>query len=557
MSASTRAMRPIRSQQALGSEPAMVEGLPAPVISEWRTQQFLYDQYWQWMDGAVWDQVDQFYVKQKGKEPPLLFPVQLNPLYTAAIIHRNALFGEVSDSGGPMVKTIAIPKKTIGEEMVSDEARNNAEFVTDLLEQLWYQSNGRASMLDAGFVVQTLGGCVWKVSYEPNNELLDAGLPVAFRNIEPEFFLPVYSRSDRWNLLEARIGRRISKIEAKEIYGVTINEDEGIYMERWTRQNVYITIDGVGAVKKISLPGAEAEIPFSAKHDYGFVPVVYIPHEIVGQFYGVPIVNQLGNLLKELNGRIADVGDAVRNSIDRMYILTNADSGDLKITDMGDGIKVMSTGREMSGTQGKRIEHVAPPNLPTGTMDFLKILQKETWHGMFTPAVAYGEDEGSQRSALTLAFRMWPLTSHIRAERSLWTEGLRLMSKMALRILISKQTGDYGDMTEGTSWKVEDKHLGHKILTNWAPMIPRDRESEQNIAILRHQDGQLSAKTAMVMMDDIPDPDREYEQIQDEREDALKLEEKYTPEPTGPGGTAKPKGAKSDKQDPVVKISTD
>ena len=556
MTASTKAMRPIRSQQSLIAEPAITEGLPDPVVSEWRLQQVLYDQYWQWMDGAVWDQVDQFYVKQKGKEPPLLFPIQVNPLYTAAIIHRNALFGEVSDTGGPMVKPIAIPKTTFTDDSVSEEARLNAKFVTALLEQLWYQSSGRASMLDAGYISQTLGGCVWKVSYEPNNPLLEAGLPVAFRNIEPEFFLPVYSRSDRWNLIEARIGRKIGKIEAKEIYGVTINEDEGVYLERWTRQRVEITIDGEEAIKRISLPGGRnAEIPFSAGHGYGFVPIVYIPHEIVGQFYGVPIVNQLGNLLKELNGRMADVGDAVRNSIDRMYILTNADSGDLKITDMGDGIKVMSTGREMSGTQGKRIDHVAPPDLPRGTMDFLKILQKATWHGMFTPAVAYGEDEGSQRSALTLAFRMWPLTSHIRAERSLWTEGLRLMGKMALKILLLKQAGDFGDMTEGTPWKVEKKHMDHKIVSNWAPMIPRDRESEQNLAILRHQDEQLSAKTSMRMMDDIPDVDREYDQIQEEKEDGLKLTEKYTPEPTAPGG--KPKGAKSDKQEPIAKASVD
>jgi len=34
-----------------------------------------------------------------------------------------------------------------------------------------------------------------------------------------------------------------------------------------------------------------------------------------------------------------------------------------------------------------------------------------------TPAVADGEDEGSQRSAATPDHRMWPLVSHINTER--------------------------------------------------------------------------------------------------------------------------------------------
>jgi hypothetical protein len=54
--------------------------------------------------------------------------------------------------------------------------------------------------------------------------------------------------------------------------------------------------------------------------------------------------------------------------------------------------------------------------------------RKETKH----PAVADGEDEGSQRSAATLTVRMWPLISHVELERINWTTGL---TKLAFIIL--------------------------------------------------------------------------------------------------------------------------
>jgi len=50
------------------------------------------------------------------------------------------------------------------------------------------------------------------------------------------------------------------------------------------------------------------------------------------------------------------------------------------------------------------------------------------------PAVAYGEDEGSQRSSLTLVTRMWPLVSHVKMERSFWTTGLHVLNNMILKM---------------------------------------------------------------------------------------------------------------------------
>lgn len=531
-----------RDSYAMLAQQEMIAGLSPSLVAEWQNTLAQYTEYWRWMDGQVWEEVDKYAVTKSDKQAPLIFPIQLNPLYTAALVHRYTLFGEVPDTGAPLVRPVAIPKSWMMEEedgederpssgitsgssaqiesiltprkesQSSEKARQLAVEVSEILETLWYQSDGRASMLNAAFVSQAIGGCVWKVSYEPWNTMLEPGYPVAFREIEPEFFLPIYSSRDRFNLLGARVGRMIDAYEAKELYGVDAGgKGQCLYMEDWNRETVKVTVDGKSVAYR--MPGTNVEIDPSGKHGFGLVPFVYIPHEIVGSFYGVPIVFQLGNLLKEINGRSADIGDAVRNSVERIYLLTNADAADVQVKNLGEGIKILTTGREVPGTQPKRIDVANPPGLPTGTSEFIEFLSKAFWHGAFTPAVAYGEDEGSQRSALTLAFRMWPLTSHIRAERSLWTTALRVMGKMAMQILRVKQ-GEV-NLPKGAI-RVTDDHLGHKLQHEWAAMIPRDREAEVNQLVLRHQDGQLSAETSLEMLGDVQDVPEELERIEEE-----------------------------------------
>jgi hypothetical protein len=568
---SSKVLRIDRDSNTLVADPEISADLPSALVDTWREQLLKYSSYWQWMDGEVWETVDKHAVGQKGRQLPLLFPVQLNPLYTAAQIHRNTLFGEVPDTAITQFKPRAIPKSFgayRSAENGSDKgAKVDAQFVTDVIEAVMYQSSLRGEFQDAGFVSQALGGCVWQVCYEPDNPSLMKGLPVAIRQIEPEFFLPIWSVRDRWHLLEARIGRMIDRYEAKELYGVETDADRVLYLEAWKRNSVAVTVDGKPASIMKYVNGDKVAIPLSRPHRWGFVPLVYTPHETVGQFYGVPIVHELANLLKEYNGRVADVGDAVRNSIERLIVLTNADAGDIKITNLDSGIKVISTGREMSGTQGKKVDLVGSIDLPQGTGDYIDFLKKEVWHGMFTPAVAYGEDEGSQRSALTLAFRMWPLTSHIRAERSLWSDAWRIIAEYTLRILRDRQSGDFGDLAKGTPWRVEDKHLDHMYTMDWAPMIPRDRESEINQLILRHQDGQLSTEGAMERAGDIQDIAEELERVQNETEDRLKQESKYAIQVAKAGAAnraagggasgSKSKGAKTDTQQPVAKAETD
>jgi len=294
---SSKALRLDRERNNLTAEAEIADDLPSALVQEWRSQLWRYQNYWSWMDGRVWETVDIHANVQQGKAPPLLFPVQLNPIYTAAIIHRNTLWGETPDTGVPLVRPLAIPKRH-GDVAATNRksAKKDAQFVNDVLEAILYQSNSRSEFIEAGFVTQTLGGCVFKISYEPWNKNLMDGLPVAFRQIEPEYFLPIYTLSDRWHLREARLGRMIDAYEAKEIYGVDVSKrDRILYLEKWKRNSVSVTVDG----KPATIRMGDARVELSQKTDFGLVPFVYIPHEVVGQFYGVPIVQEIANLLKD------------------------------------------------------------------------------------------------------------------------------------------------------------------------------------------------------------------------------------------------------------------
>src|SRR5690606_16077336 len=110
------------------------------------------------------------------------------------------------------------------------------------------------------------------------------------------------------------------------------------------------------------------------------------------------------------------------------------------------------------------------PALSQGFNDFLDTLFNQLLREGHMSSTAFGEDEGSQRSALTLAFRMWPSTSHARAEQAFWNEGLQVIAKMILGMMQTK--GLFDNRIPSDFKKRFD------FVLDWQPQIPRDRESK-------------------------------------------------------------------------------
>lgn len=135
------------------------------------------------------------------------------------------------------------------------------------------------------------------------------------------------------------------------------------------------------------------------------------------------------------------------------------------------------------------------------TADLLKAYRREVDH----PAVADGEDEGSQRSALTLTTRMWPLTSHIETERTWWTVGICGLLKIVLTMLAKLKREN-----------IIEEHAQEEFIIHWSPILPRDKESLVNEASVRAPNKLGSKRHIMSLFDDITDPEEQLDEIREE-----------------------------------------
>jgi len=124
----------------------------------------------------------------------------------------------------------------------------------------------------------------------------------------------------------------------------------------------------------------------------------------------------------------------------------------------------------------------------------------------FIPKVADGEDEGSQRSGLTLAMRMLSLLWHTQSERVFWTTGLNLLNRMLLRMLAIKEQQKTGITIE---------HAVLRMRQDWSPVLPRDREMLVNEVVARAGAHLGSPRTLLEILGDVQDLDQEVKDILD------------------------------------------
>jgi len=150
-----------------------------------------------------------------------VFPLKLNPFNMACLLHAGFLYGEVSDSTEPLVSTVI---KAWGRDS-SQEQRDAAARLTDLVNRVWCENSGRALQQEAGLISQILGGCVYGVAFDPRMEA-EGKLPIRIDHTMPDYFFPVPEPVRYWDLLEAFICFEISGLQAQRspiCYGV----DEG------------------------------------------------------------------------------------------------------------------------------------------------------------------------------------------------------------------------------------------------------------------------------------------------------------------------------------------
>jgi hypothetical protein len=221
------------------------------------------------------------------------------------------------------------------------------------------------------------------------------------------------------------------------------------------------------------------------------------------------ITSAIEGVIKEMNLRFTDIGDAVSDDTHSELFLRGVRSSVKSVrlpsgrsaNDLGAGTG-LGTNEIPPDAFSVKTSVASAPMLAFG--DKLEdIYRREAKH----PAVADGEDEGSQRSSLTLTTRMLPLVQHVKLERINWTIGLVNLAKMILQVYRVKGVGG-----------ITEEDLACKPIIKWAPILPRDREELVNEVAIRMTNDMLSVRHALEMFQDVDDIERELQLIDEDQD---------------------------------------
>lgn len=479
----------------------------------WNERREIYRLGWEWYSGAALAEVKG---KTKDGQDVLRYPLQISPRNIFRK-HVSFLFGETPDTPTPLVRTVVVPIPDLdapgmdiyptADSSNIDSKRNTevqqlASFSQNVMNQIWLQSNGRALQQENGMLSQYMGGSVFQLKYFWDRK--DLLVPISLRRILPQNFFPIWSEDNDFEILECYVSYRIPGATARRQYGLDTTKQWVNYVEYWNKEIYSIYID--------SYPLKEKGITYDKrKNPFGIVPFVYIPHLREGQFYGPTHIEDIGGLLKEFNARFADLGMGIKTNIDRTRFIKNVTTDPIK-RPMPDGKAAIDLGGGIPGGAEPEIDWEVPPEYPVAFTQYLDKLWAQLLREGHLNSVAYGEDEGSQRSALTLAFRMWPSTAHARQERTFWTEGINRIWYIAMHMLAVK-----GWKSPGGQKVPIDFMKKIQPYPDWQPQIPRDRESQLNEVVLRKQSGLMSVRKALVDLGDTSDVDRELEEIHQDK----------------------------------------
>lgn len=458
-------------------------------LAEWDMRVGELNQEWKWFTGEALEERDQAAAGADGIAP-LKFPLQINPFKNAARLHAFALWGMVKDNSTALAQTRCEPRLNASLE-VTDEARQQAAYADYVLADIDYENDSRSMDVDMGLMAQSLAGVVMKVSWAPDDPMRPSG--IRYDYYDPRNFHCRFRGKDYWNLDEAWIRTKISADDALK-YGVKIETREAYYLEYWNREVMWVTINGDPA----QLDGKQ----IASEHNFGIVPIIYVPHERVNSFWGKGIVSGSIGMVKELNSREADIGDAVHYGVNNPLFGSNVRGAGPTEKTLTNGTIWYDMGRSDMGQEAPKMERTKSPDLPIGTKEFVERLHAELEKALITPSIAYGEEEGSQRSGQTLYNRMWPLLSHVLHERINWTDARNRRAEYALKILALKKQRS-----------ITNSHLNLRKRQLWAPMVPIDRAALVDELVKRKQEMLVTIEHALELLGDVPDVQEEAKNI--------------------------------------------
>jgi hypothetical protein len=496
----------------VSATPWTLESLDNFPITTWNVQLADYQILTDWYKGI---NLAETVTDAKTKKQVEKFPIRINPIRNTCEKHAATLLGTALDS----IHQGAMPIKVHVDP--TDKSPEDVKRIEKAINKTFADSNAGAIFMEDAVHSQYLGGCVWALSYIPGSGNVKDKLLLS--SPLPSEFVGIPDGTDYYNLKEAWVVKSLTFDELKQYVNDPSvgnqnqngNDVSWWYVEHWTKTEHTVQINGTDIITNKSNP-------------FGVVPVVYIPHIRTTRFRGESVITDMvKGLVREINLREADVGDAVSEDTHN-YIWVRNVRGSLSTVQIGDGRPIVNLG-STSGLTGNEsnpdMQAVNNKSASSPILDFNKSLYDLYRIEVNHPAVADGVDQGSQRSSVTLNARMWPLTSHVEAERVFWSVGMATLAHCMLIIMANKELNG-----------ITEKDLDSEFVIEWSPMLPRDREAIVQEVAIRAKNKVGSRKHLMSILGDTQDLDAELEQIRSELDLDPQTQQGFGADPGQSGG---------------------
>lgn len=434
--------------------------------SMWSEQAAKYENYWYYFNRDIFEETI------PNSDDDLRYPLGMNMFEVACQNHRACLFGEFDED-------------VLRFRVRSDNS--DASQVEQAINRIWRDSAGNSLLLEQGMLCMILGGAVFRAVWNPVRRR------VYIRAMPADGFYPVWNPDDYHQLLEAYNAYYVDATQAYKRYHVATETGENLHLvtEHWTQEMYEVKVDD-----QLAYWDKEHQYPMTGPNPYrdplsdeGVIPMIYIPRDRVGEFYGQSVGKNLLTMQDYVNEKLGDVSDAVLEATHKYMMLSGRPAGTKGLEKLRRG-KLNNLGLGAPGGDVPKVDTVSAGEIPPGSIEYANRLVTLGRSMAYVPAVAWGEDEGSQRSALTLAFRMWPLSSVVRMTRAFWSDGLAALNRVATIVAANK--GGYNLLP---------RHAEYEVLPVWASMLPRDRAEDVNEVVVRKGANLISVERGLEILE--------------------------------------------------------
>lgn len=410
----------------------------APVITQQPHDKFA--EYYRYFSGEIFDEV--IPAESDAEESaPEKYPVGLNLVKLLCMAQADATFGFWKES------------------VVSFEPRQDTEIspadkaATAIVSNILNSSNINTLLWEMELDRQVYGGAVMRIMF-------DATVPgfIRWKRYPVQNFYPVWDNENEDEFLEVTVVSEISGQQAKLKYGIDTKSDVVPYVEHWTKREYKVTV----GEKRVDV--------YSGINPWGFVPFVYIPRIRTTSWWGDALTEDIMRVQDELNGVLADLSEAANfNAHPIVWAINLPRKFNSKNYPVGPGL-FWDFGRVIGQSPKPEVNLLEMKNpIPQGVFDYINFIYNYAQTSTFTPPVALGGDSGgSQRSGVTVEFRMSSLVHAIMRGRSYLGVGLNRSVTYSARILSQKELSS---VSGHALRRIIEGQLGPVF----APIVPRDQ----------------------------------------------------------------------------------